>query len=547
EEIANLLVEKGADLKSVNSIGSGLYSHALGDNEKQKEKIIWMLEHGADIYALSSMAFEDVQSAVDMSMTSSGCSEEARKLVVAKADIKRRDIRGETVLFTAVRATRIEVVRDLLNRGADVNAQNADGDTPLHIAARLAYPTTYLSNRVAELISLLLDAGANANMSNGRGDLPLHVALRYKTSLDTTFDAQIDKSPVFPDPYTYSRSPMLASLIGKTDINVRDGSGLSPLLTTIMLRDNESRDLIQDKAPKKDSITTFFDAIANGDSAQVAKMLKAKRYLAFYRLPDGTTPLHIAAQWGTIHCAEELVKCGADINARDMHSFTPLHSTLMNPTKLFMRRAITMTSFLLNHGAAVNMAIPSGDAPLHLAAKMGDKELCNLLLDKGAAINARGSHGDTALFVLTNPSTDLAFYKSLLARGADVNARGYLLSQDVPSGFGWNLYSNAPLGVNSSNASSLNTVGLGTPLHRAVLARRSNLVTALLEAGANLEAVDTRGQTPLTFAILTYSGSNNPRRTEGIIPLLLSKGANPNGRVEGKDLASVVTDIGDAE
>jgi len=53
---------------------------------------------------------------------------------------------------------------------------------------------------------------------------------------------------------------------------------------------------------------------------------------------------------------------------------------------------------LLDKGAAVNAANENGDTPLILAAAFyGNKESAQLLLDKGANVNAANKSGDTAL------------------------------------------------------------------------------------------------------------------------------------------------------
>lgn len=55
----------------------------------------------------------------------------------------------------------------LLERGAFVNAQNVNGQTPLHIACQ---------KRSADLVRILLDAGADVNLSDVRFDAPIHLA-----------------------------------------------------------------------------------------------------------------------------------------------------------------------------------------------------------------------------------------------------------------------------------------------------------------------------------------------------------------------------------
>ncbi|BCM91328.1 hypothetical protein IAD21_03198 [Abditibacteriota bacterium] len=536
--LADLLAEKGADVNASDDSGQSLLQRALQNgNDRQKDRVVWLLDHGANIYAPSRGGGSALDSAIATSST------DTLKLILAKADIKRRDDIGQTPLFSAVRTGKIDPIRALLERGAEVNAQNAYGDTPLHIAARGDGSGTPNS----EVLKALLDAGANANLPNARGDLPLHIALRRDVALDRTFNTQTGDYMAPANPNAIPRGLQLAPLIDKSNIDTRDGGGFSPLLLTITTRDAESRDLIRDRTPKNDSTTDLFDAVAGGESLKVAQILKLKPYLAFFRLPDGSTPLHIAALWGTLGSAQELVKRGADLNARDARGLTPLHYALRNPTGRFARRSINMAEFLLGKGANPNIATPTGDAPLHLAARAGDAELITLLLDKGALINARGVGGETALLILTNKSTNISLYKTLITRGADVNA-GNISGGTASDPYGTR-YLNSGFGFGSSvRYSSYAVSGVGmTPLHRAVVAQRPDMMTALLEKGAKLEALESSGKTPLALAISASGYNGNTEGASDVVSLLLSKGADPTVKIERGDLLSFAVERGNAD
>ena len=532
--LADLLVEKGADVNALDESGIPILLRLMqGGDGNQKERVTWLLDHGINLYASPRGG----ASLLDSLLASSNA--DILKLILARADPKRRDDLGQTLLFGAVKSGKIELVRAALDRGAEINAQNAYGDGPLHIAAR-GDGRGGVPN--VELLKTLLDAGANANLPNTRGDLPLHLALRREIALDRTFNSQSGDYPAPANPNAIPRGLQLVPLIDKTNINLRDGGGFSPLLLAIITRDAESRDLIRDRNPKTDSTTQLFDAVAGGESLKVAQLLTAKPYLAFFRLPDGSTPLHMAALWGTLASAQELVKRGADLNARDARGFTPLHNALKNPTGRFSRRAINMTTFLLSKGADPNIATPSGDAPLHLAARAGDAELVTALLDKDAKINARGVGGETALLILTNKSTNSALYKTLLDRKADVNARSAGAVGDVyAAGFG--------SGYQGSSIRYFPGAGTGqgTPLHRAVLARRADLVSLLLERGANIEALDAEGKSPLALAVTASGYGGQTEGNEEIFTLLLAKGANPNAKIERGDLLSFAVERGNAD
>jgi ankyrin repeat protein len=71
---------------------------------------------------------------------------------------------GETPLHLAAWNGYVDVVRLLLEKGANVNAQAKNGRTPLHQAAR--------DGRV-DLVRLLLETGANVELKDQNGDSPL--------------------------------------------------------------------------------------------------------------------------------------------------------------------------------------------------------------------------------------------------------------------------------------------------------------------------------------------------------------------------------------
>jgi ankyrin repeat protein len=93
------------------------------------------------------------------------CAEAARLLIQYGANIEARDVDGRTPLHHAAMDCHSDVAQALIEAGADVNARSADGQTPLHEAS---------CRKVAEL---LIKAGANTGARDKYGKTPLDIAV----------------------------------------------------------------------------------------------------------------------------------------------------------------------------------------------------------------------------------------------------------------------------------------------------------------------------------------------------------------------------------
>jgi ankyrin repeat protein len=66
----------------------------------------------------------------------------------------------------------------LIERGADVTAQNDDGETPLHLASAPTFRAQTFSQKYADVAHILLEHGADANARNKNGLTPFFLALQ---------------------------------------------------------------------------------------------------------------------------------------------------------------------------------------------------------------------------------------------------------------------------------------------------------------------------------------------------------------------------------
>lgn len=88
-------------------------------------------------------------------------------LVVLRADLNAQNVRGETCLHLAARASRLDTLEWLCNQGADLNKQDDQGDTGLHLATRVGR---------ADIVESLCKQGADVNKQDDRGETCLHIA-----------------------------------------------------------------------------------------------------------------------------------------------------------------------------------------------------------------------------------------------------------------------------------------------------------------------------------------------------------------------------------
>lgn len=94
---------------------------------------------------------------------------------------------------------------------------------------------------------------------------------------------------------------------------------------------------------------------------------------------------------------------------------TPLHAAIVNA-------CFDIAELLIAKGADVNAKDEYGETPLYIAAH-SDKDIAELLIAKGADVNARTKRGDTPLFsTALFVHKDKAIAELLIAKGADVNA-----------------------------------------------------------------------------------------------------------------------------
>jgi ankyrin repeat protein len=234
---------------------------------------------------------------------------------------------------------------------------------------------------------------------------------------------------------------------------------------------------------------------------------------------EGRTPLMTAAAFGSAEVAELLLARGADAKAGDTaNGDTPLHFAALSG-------GVAVAKLLIAHGADLGAgSAPASATPLHYAAVFGQLRMIEFLVANGADPNVRDIEGmgpfqyasrrnrtpvmdllvqlggrPDNLFEAVNAG-DLGRVIALINRGADVNQ---------PDLFGTPLHraaSNGHLAIMAAlidAGADLEAIGepaMAHPLHAAALTNQAEAEALLIGRGASVDARDAGGRTPLMVA-----------------------------------------------
>src|SRR5438876_3826681 len=276
----------------------------------------------------------------------------------------------------------------------------------------------------------------------------------------------------------------------------------------------------------------LIDAVKNVDREAVRSLLKQGANVNATQA-DGTTALHWSSYRDDLESADLLIRSGANVNTRNDLGATPLWAACQNGSESMVRR-------LLSAGANPNAALLLGETPVMVAARSGNLAVVELLAAKGANVNARAARGQTALmWAVAQKHPEVV--KVLIAHGADIHARsdswtevmavsphGYLdYNRAIPHGSDTALMFAARV---DDLASAKLLVAAGANVNdedawgvsAVVLAAHSgftDVVEFLLAKGANPNS-DRAGFTALHEAVM--------RRDEELVTILLDHGADAN-------------------
>jgi len=513
--IVKLLLQHGDNVNALSREGDIALYRAC--ESQQLEVVQFLLEAGADVNLTSGNRYPL------MAACNTGNVELINLLVSAGADVKCKTSNNRTRLHAVANSSCRTIGADdwktavnemLLNAGADVNAKNNDGQTALCVVC-------LQQQADASVVEMLLKFGADPN-----------ITFSVRVDFGPT-SADIEHSPLSCACMNGNKAIVESLLMNGAAVAFRPTNGFTPLhyavnrlnireqpnleeedpIVALLLKHNAPVNVVVSSGGK----TPLYMACEKGLVGVVKQLLEHNADVGLTTNEAKKYPLMIACKRKFTDIAMMLLDRGANVNVSD-YKQSPLKLAAANGDPVLVKR-------LLDCGANVNHMRNFTDTALHVAvlphrdhcSNVAFINIVHMLLKGGAKPDARNHIGETPLYLACRPTNcnvcrpDVDIVQILLEHGADPNI--------CPS---------------TTSSSWLHGCVL-PPLSIAAICGNSGLATLLIKYGARVDDRDDCGRTALHFAVdyddtrrLDLQRNESVKRCISIAEALVSAGADIN-------------------
>lgn len=385
------------------------------------------------------------------------------------------DTKGANILQKAIIANNLFVLKFYMNTGMSPNFGYKNGNTALHAAA------FYGNLTMCRVLSFL---ETDINAKNACGRTPLHMAICSASDQVAFFflsQEHIDTS--------------ITDIAGKTPLHIASEYGTGAIVHLLLLMDSSNVNQQDQPRSKK------FRKSVYTPTKSPKQMLREieKDYAAYDNAKNsGLTPLHCAAIFNNVAAVSELLTAfEIEINSRNNVGQTPLIRAAD------MGHYEVVKVLLENPYIDVNAADELGWTALHSAASRGYSKIIELLLDRDEInVNIKRLPGRTPL----HDAADRGHIKTttlLLAHpNINVNARDDCNTTPLHWAIDRKKYDTAILLLKHPKINvNIQNLELQTPLHWAVERSMCEIVEAMIEhKELKINMKDLKGSTPILIA-----------------------------------------------
>ena len=498
-KILNLLIKYCADVNTKNDKGTSLLdvSYRISESfDKNKEMFKILVENGFDLesrikadrsgYDYTPLMIAVYKKDYDM----------VKYLLDKGANPNTANNENKTALMIAIANNNFDISKLLIQQGANINTKDEYGYTALMRAAMIG---SY------EMVKFLLENDANINTKDNDGNTVLYYNIYYA------------------DYGELENAKKIFNLLIKygADVNTKNNYGAS--LLNISYR--ASTALAQNREMFKVLVENGFDLESRIDGGEHS--------------PDDYdyTPLMIAAAINDYDIVKFLVEKGADVNAKTHFEYSSVETPLL--LSLYNENS-SIAEYLINNGADINVTNEDGETPLMYASKVHNIKVIELLIQKGADINVFDNYGNTALIYGVN---NLETVKLLVENGADVNfykggstalisACEYSHERNIDV-IKYLVSKNANINAQDNKGDTALNKTLDTSDEGSIDILDFEIAHFLIEQGADVNIKNKREYTPFIYLGMGEGNFNNKSFQEYRIKLaevLLEKGADINAK-----------------
>ena len=366
--VIRFLLEKGSDIHTATDSGDSLLHLAatLNSEHDALEVVKHLVRAGCSPHVLNSAHETPLHIAAQYG-----------RISVIKYFLSLDIPLPPDILLAALRgySRKENLIRFLLDKGADPHVVTTNGDTPLHLILTNGDDADRL-----ESVKLLIGAGCDPRARNGAGGTVLHVAA------------------------TRGFVAVLEYLLSQ-DLALPDDLFLASIWTIRFLIE-KGIDLRSVAANYGDVSEVIRHSYGDGGCLECVRILIGLGWDFLSRDLAGDTAVHIVARSGFISTLRYLLSQHIPLPPDVLLAAVPSDEQSYTP------RTVPLVHFLVREGANVNITASNGDTPLHLALRSEitpnryDEDLpldpCNdlckvvqILLDYGSDPYARNTDGQT--------------------------------------------------------------------------------------------------------------------------------------------------------
>lgn len=334
-------------------------------------------------------------------------------LIGSGANINHANIEGETPLYEAIRTEQNIICKLLIELGASIDVIDRSGDSLAHSASTFGN---------FDALKMLFDKGINIEQAGSNGDTLLHCSVYSCDKSITEFLLEHGANINAVNAKGITPSNMLY-------FNGANGNNVGKLLATLLENGADYNATNHKGRP-------LFMNIAYLNNTDAIEVLLNRGFNINTNI-DGRTLLHIAsgAKEENIELLKMLLDRGADVNAISnitgdtalLGYFRYNSVASCDVLKLFLQKDLNLNITNYDGATLLNIFDPKGRTILQKAVLCEDIELVELLLDKGFNVNmcsnasATQFASKTPLHLAANIG-NVEMCKLLVLRGADINA-----------------------------------------------------------------------------------------------------------------------------